>query len=342
MGRDSDDRLLFNGIGMNNNHEKRVRDRIKLKPFLSSFNYDNTDGQKFHYTSPEGLIGILKTRTFFFTDSQFLNDFREKININEELDLFWRRNRRNYDREFYNLLNRIRVTQYEDSGFSYIDNYTEKPCRYFVLSLSMDGDSLSMWKYYSKTGDYNGYCIGLFSHALTDEWIDRITGAAVIASMVEYYTEDKQEIITRVVERLFTIWQSYERSPLLDEKIIKEFTSWISVEALFFKDQCFEDEKETRYVAIVPTDKLKDLQYEYKGNKYKMYDFRIVNGMFIPYIKMPFNDWNRDVCWAINSIRIGPSGNADQKEAGLKQFIRSLDYDFEKCAVMKSKVPVRY
>ena len=256
--------------------------------------------------------------------------------------MFWRRNRRNYDREFYNLLNRIRVTQYEDSGFSYIDNYTERQCRYFVLSLSMDGDSLSMWKYYSKTGDYNGYCIGLFSHALVDEWIDRITGAAVIASMVEYYTEDKQEIIKRAVERLFTIWQSYERSQLLDEKIVKEFTSWISVEALFFKDQCFEDEKETRYIAIVPTDKLNDLQYEYKGNTYKMYDFRIVNGMLIPYIKMPFNDWNRDVCWAIDSIRIGPSGNADQKEAGLKQFIRSLDYNFEKCAILKSNVPVRY
>ena len=94
MGRDSDDRLLFDGIGMNSNHERKVQDRIKLKPFLSSFNYDNTDGPKFHYTSPEGLMGILKTRTFFFTDSQFLNDFREKININEELELFWRRNRK--------------------------------------------------------------------------------------------------------------------------------------------------------------------------------------------------------------------------------------------------------
>ena len=71
---------------------------------------------------------------------------REKVNINEELDLFWKRNRRNYDRDFYNLINRIRVTQYEDSGFSYLDNYSEKPCRYFVLSLSMNGDSLSMWK----------------------------------------------------------------------------------------------------------------------------------------------------------------------------------------------------
>lgn len=146
MGIDSDDRLLRDGTGMNDYHEKRVSERIMMKPFLPSFHRDNTNREKFHYTSPDGLIGILKTRTFFFTDSQFLNDFREKVNINEELDLFWKRNRRNYDRDFYNLINRIRVTQYEDSGFSYIDKYSEKPCRYFVLSLSMNGDSLSMWK----------------------------------------------------------------------------------------------------------------------------------------------------------------------------------------------------
>lgn len=342
MGIDSDDRLLRSGIGLKNHHGKKVNERIALKPFLPSFNFDNTYGPKFHYTSPEGLVGILKTRTFFFTDSQFLNDFREKVNINEELDLFWRRNRRNYDRDFFNLINRIRVTQYEDSAFSYIDNYSERPCRYFVLSLSMDGDSLSMWKYYTKTTNYNGYCIGLFAKALTDEWIDRTTGTAVIASVEEYYTEDKQAIIEKAVERLYSIWKSYERSPILDEKVIKEFTSWISVEALFFKNQCFEDEKETRYVAIVPTDQLKDLHYEYKGNTYKMYDFRIVNGMLIPFIKMPFNDWNQATCWAIDSIRIGPSGNADQKAVGLSQFIRSLDYDFKSCDILKSDIPVRY
>ena len=342
MGRDSDDRLLLGGIGINSNHKKKVQERIKEKSFLSSFNFDNTDGPRFHYTSPEGLIGILKTRTFFFTDSQFLNDFREKININEELDWFWEFHKKEYEKDFYKLLSSIRVTQYEDSGFSYLDSRTERACRYFVLSLSMAGDSLSMWKYYSKTGDYNGYCLGLVSYALTDEWIDRITGAAVIASKVEYYSEDKQEIIAGVVARLYSIWQSYERSALLDEKVIKEFTSWISVEALFFKDQCFEDERETRYVAIVPTDMLKDMYYEYNGNKFKMYDFRIVNGMLVPYIKMPFNDWNKDVCWAIKSIRIGPSGNAEQKEAGLKQFVHSLDYEFENCAILKSNIPVRY
>ena len=342
MRQDSDDRLLLSGIGINHDHEKLVLDRLFSKPFLSSFNYDNTDRERFHYTSPEGLMGILKTRTFHFTDSQFLNDYREKININDELDWFWKANRRRFDKQFVRLLEKIRVTKFEDSGFSYIDHFSDEPCRYFVLSLSMNDDSLSMWKYYSKAENYNGYCIRLFSYALDDEWIDRNTGVATIASMVEYRSEIKQQIIGDTIDRLYSIWESYEYSEDLNQKIIKEFHSWISVEALFFKDKCFEEEQETRYIAIVPTRMLNDIFYEYKGKSYKMYDFKIRNGAFVPYIKMPFNDWNEDTCWAINGIRIGPSTNADQKELGLKQFMDSLDYKFADCQVVKSTIPVRY
>lgn len=342
MGTDSDDRLLRSGIGLNGNHEKTVQERLLRKSFLPSFNGGDYIETKYHYTSSEGLVGILKTRTLFFTDCQFLNDFREKININEELHYFWNENEKQYEKTFVNLLKKIRVTQYADGGFSYIDSNSETLCRYFVLSLSLDGDSLSMWKYYTKTDSYNGYCLGLFDTALVDEWIDRTTGVAIIDQQVRYSSNEKQEILLDIINRLYSIWKSYQYSDLLNEKIIKEYTSWISVEALFFKDKCFEDEREIRYVAIVPNSKLKELYYEYKGKKYKMYDFRIVNGMLIPYIKMPFNNWNQKECWAINSIRIGPSGNADQKVAGLKQFIQSLDYELAECDVMKSNIPVRY
>ena len=342
MRQDADDRLLLSGIGINHDHEKPVLDRLFSKPFLPSFDYDNTNRDRFHYTAPEGLMGILKTRTFHFTDSQFLNDYREKTNINDELDWFWKENRRRFDKQFARLLDKIRVTKYEDSGFSYIDHFSDEPCRYFVFSLSMIDDSLSMWKYYSKSENYNGYCLRLFPYALNDEWIDRVTGAAIISSKVEYYSDNKQRIIAEAVEQLYSIWESYNYSEKLNQKIIKEFHSWISVEALFFKDRCFEDEQETRYIAIVPTAKLNEIFYEYKGIRYKMYDFKIQNGVLVPYIKMPFNDWNQDTCWAIDRIRIGPSTNADQKALGLKQFMDSLDYKFEDCQVVKSAIPVRY
>lgn len=339
---DSDDKLIYDHIGINENHEKKIRERLLQKRFLSYYSNDNI-GPRYHYTSPQGLIGILKTRTFFFTDSQFLNDFRERININDELEEYWRWNNRKYDKRFVKLLKEINVTRYEDDGFSYLDGDRNEICRYFVLSLSQDGDCLSMWKYYSKAENYNGYSLGIFSMALVDEWIDRTTGVAIVSSPIIYHSEEKQGIIKQTIDELYTIWQSYELSEELDQKIRKEYYSWLSCLALFFKDKCFEDERETRYVAVVPNDRLKDLFYEYNGQKYKMYDFRIVNGVLVPYIKMPFNGWNGEECWAINSIRVGPSGNAEQKIAGLKQFVQSLDYTFgEECKILSSNVPVRY
>lgn len=343
MGVDSDDRLLLSGTGLNVNHEKRVRDRLLNKRFGLSYYHDaEAGGRMFHYTSPSGLIGILQTRTFFFTDSQFLNDYRERVNINESLALFWQNNRRKYDKRFFKILGKIRVEQYEDASFSYMEGREERPCRYFVWSLSEEPDSLTMWKYYSKNDGYHGYCLGVFNVALTDEWIDRDTGVAVIESRVKYYTYEKQEIIAAAVDRLYSIWQSYEISDLLDEKIRKEFESWLSVESLFFKDECFADEKEIRYVAIAPTERLGKLSYNYDGHSHKMYDFRIVNGVLTPYIKMPFNFWNVDECWAIDYIGIGPCHNSEQKKIGVQQFVASLDYQFAHICIETSKVPVRY
>lgn len=343
MGVDSDDRLLLFGAGKNVNHEKKVRDRLLDKRFGLSYDHDaGVGGDIFHYTSPSGLIGILQTRTFFFTDSQFLNDYRERVNINEDLDLFWRNNQRKYDKRFVKLLNKVRVEQYEDASFSYMEGKEELPCRYFVWSLSEEPDSLTMWKYYSKNDGYHGYCLGIFNTALIDEWIDRITKVAVISSKVKYYSYEKQEIIAAAVNRLYTIWQSYEISALLDEKVRREFESWISVESLFFKDECFADEKEIRYVAIAPTEQLGKLHYDYDGRTYKMYDFRIVNGVLTPYIKMPFNFWNVDECWAIDYIGIGPCHNSEQKKAGVQQLIASLDYQLANICIATSKVPVRY
>ena len=95
-------------------------------------------------------------------------------------------------------------------------------------------------------------------------------------------------------------------------------------------------------IAISPVNKLKDLYSEYDQKRYKMYDFRIVNGVLTPYIKMPFNFWNTDECWAVSSIGIGPSINGIQMENGLKQFLKSFTYKMEDCKIYHSRIPLRY
>ena len=138
-------------------------------------------------------MGILGNREIFFTDAQFLNDYQERLSINDELRCFWQSHCREYDKNFYHLFKGMSVDTYEDNEFAYIDGMEiEETHRYFVLSASMNKDSLSMWKYYAKNGNYNGYNIGVFIPALVDEWIDRRTNVAVEPGLVIYSSNEKQ------------------------------------------------------------------------------------------------------------------------------------------------------
>lgn len=300
----------------------------------------------YHYTSASGLKGILDTRTLFFTDCQYLNDYRERVNINDSIEEFWSKNKGCYDKDFYKLLIDFRLENYEDNQFSYMESditgkLCEEPSKYFVLSASDNSDSLSMWKYYSKSGQYDGYCIGLATYALSDEWIDRDTGVAIEEGNVIYYNSDKQDIIHKAIDVLYLKWCTYKISEKLNEKIKKDYISWISIMSLFFKDEAFANEEEYRFVAVVPIASLKTLKYDYDGTSHNMFDFRISNGLFIPYIKMPFYYWNKD-CWVIHSIGIAPSTDTKLKRKSLEQYIQYRNYIFPDLSIYDSKIPLRY
>lgn len=299
-------------------------------------------GTFYHYTSPEGLLGILRNKHIFFTDCQFLNDYQERLEINNELDCFWSQNRRNYDKEFCQLLSHIRISEYEDTDFTYIDGEEMDSCRYFVMSASKSKDSLNMWKYYAKNGTYNGYNVGLFVPALVDEWIDRETGVAIESGDVIYSSAEKQNKILNEVEKVYEIWCKYKRTEKLDLKVSSDFKAWISYASIFFKNECFASEEEFRFVAIAPKNKLNMLFYVDGQRNVKMYDFRIVNGVAVPYLKMPFCCYNVEECWVIDGIGIAPSQHYDQMVNGLVQLTKSLEYTLPNFKVRKSAIPLRY
>ena len=129
----------------------------------------------------------------------------------------------------------------------------------------------------------------------------------------------------------------------MNEKLIKEYKQGISYASLFFKNECFYTEEEMRFVAIVPKRILKDIYYERtEGTRVKMYDFRGVNGVITPYIKIPLFGWNTQENWITSQIVVGPCVNYELREKGISRFIDSLDYKFHELKIVKSKVPVRY
>ena len=224
-------------------HKKKITQKLLNKKIVYANEAIEGGGMgAYHYTSPEGLLGILQNREIFFTDAQFLNDYNERFDINNELEFFWKQHVREYKKQFYSLIRNVKIDSFEDSYAEYMNDRSEVISRYFVLSASEDGDSLSMWKYYAKNGTYNGYNISLFTPALIDEWIDEETGVTVYMGTVIYKSSEKQQKIKKIVDELYEVWCLYEQSEELDAKICKEYKAWVAYAYLFFKRRCFETE----------------------------------------------------------------------------------------------------
>lgn len=124
-------------------HKKRYGKHTMTNPSINCrFCVESCSRPFFHYTSPEGLKSILKNRSIYFTDCQFLNDSQERLSINMELNKFWTYNSDNYDEKFVRILKNVQITEYEDDGFIYSEKHLPygmkgEKVRYYVLSCSL-------------------------------------------------------------------------------------------------------------------------------------------------------------------------------------------------------------
>ncbi len=123
--------------------------------------------------------------------------------------------------------------------------------------------------------------------------------------------------------------------------ILKNKEIFFTDASLFFKNSCFNTEEEMRFVAEIRKNRLNDINYKITNEgKKKMYDFRISNGVFIPFIRMPLFGWSVEESWISTEIRVGPCLNFNSKKRGVLQFIESLDYTFNKIEIFCSAIPL--
>ena len=142
---------------------------ILIQPFSELNNKYSVNDLIYHYTSPSAFISIFKSGKIRFTDIRFLNDNSGKLYFIKKLLEFCEKNRNQYP-AFVEAVNSLlkendlselknlkvsNVKYYEDTILPY------KPDRTFVFCASKDCDSLNMWNYYIRNGDYQGYSIGL-------------------------------------------------------------------------------------------------------------------------------------------------------------------------------------
>ena len=301
----------------------------------------------FHYTSPDGLLGILQNDgpVLWFSQYDSLNDITEGTHVVKVYQYVCKEflSKKKIDSEFYQAI--YDVTPMTKEVFLYNREYKEttddpsNPMDYckieetekYICCFSKNRDSLPMWNYYSKGDKYEGYNIG-FCFWRTKQWdIQDFYGKGYSLDFftVIYNNEDKQKIIQDKIEELYSFYTkaNYDDAKKRILPRIKSILSYfLNALGLKFKQDCFQHEEEVRAILTVPK----------QNNKFKV-EYRNKAGYIIPYIKIPFP------AQIVSGITIGPLLNDQSALKNIKQLIRDRHYFLlDDTDIQTSQIPIRY
>jgi hypothetical protein len=273
----------------------------------------------YHYTTAQGLLGILKTGSLWATNSRFLNDPTE---IEYATQLF----RRIADEEFgkYGSPSPTHVAYWQKCVASWLDYY-EQEAKVYVACFSADGDLLSQWRGYGATG--GGYAIGFATTPLPQSQQD-VGATPGFAMRRVIYNPNTQEGLVR--ERVKALCEPGKTSSRDQEGWFSTFFS----ECLnCFKHPAFEEEREWRAIQFgrQAGRDISSLKFDFRTSLSRIIDYTQLNlkatdGKFAG--KLP-----------ISAVCYGPTLDAKTTERSLKILLGAHGYDVGLVHIKRSKVP---
>lgn len=282
------------------------------------------DKKIYHYTSLEGLMGILSSEEVWMTNSDFLNDMSEltyiKTLTEEVKERFEKEILKKFTQEDINRndLLKLFIELFDKAIQKRFDKSTGN-FEVYVLSLSENEDSLTLWGNYAKGKGYN---ICFNTKTLISE-IDKIGVGYVVYGNVIYERETQLRTLSDSLVKTFELIVNKEvEVDELNKELLSYFNSLIISYSIFFKHASFAPEEEFR-IALTTSENV-DVQFRSNGE------------VIIPYIKLEFDKSD------VNGIVIGPKNNSDIAENGVKTYLQKLNYSLNETWVKKSEIPLRY
>lgn len=291
----------------------------------------------YHYTSTEALISIISSNSLRFTHCGFLNDIEEYnyiFNLLEDEEL------KNCDT--YDFIKRIIEEAGKDNkNLIYLSKnknrnfYNVNRGDYFVFSTSSNDDSLPMWSYYSKNGNYYGYSIKLdiskIASELKNENGDFLYGRVIYdrKEQVQIIKAKTEEIIKRLDSQL----GKNDNDDMCIDEAQNDLFSFIQMIRIFFKRSGFQHENEVRIALLTnPSDTLK-------------VGYNSINGLIRPYIEYYFENH-----LPIKGIKMSPSIEFESARRGLQYLLEEKGYytnqdikdSNEYRFISKSEIRLRY
>lgn len=284
-------------------------------------------GTIYHYTSAEGLMGIINGE-IWATDSDFMNDRKElKLGIEILTEII---NNNVDDKEACEYI--TRSVRNEINGVGRLGEFGDKRYRNFIISCSEARDSMTMWSTYSS---YMGYCMEFDFEKL----IQNFNGHVLHGKVVYDHDQQVKHLKDYIENVMFTpdfreaAAAGWEDIRIGNEEVLSYFAMDVGIACslcnMFYKDSSFENEREYRFVFF---DRIPDKD----GKKDFPLHFRTKGEIIIPFIKYKFNSGSS---FGLKQVIIGPTNNSDISKEGLELFLK---YNRIQAKTVKSDVPIRY
>lgn len=262
----------------------------------------------FHYTTQQGLIGIIQNKSLWATKIQYLNDAKEmsltaelvKSRLHKLMKPHWDANNPKYDK----IISSLRSVE---------------SINIFVFSLSEKGDLLSQWRAYSQNGI--GYSIG-FEYDLLENIMK--SNHFKLAKCI-YDINIQYKIIDEIINEFMSSFSTMEETPKLGPNSIDEITNRFSNRILqiapMLKDKSFEEEQEWRLISEPKS--VKDDKMRYREGK----------SMVIPYFEL-------EIPGSFNKLTIfvGPNPHMELSLSSVSSILSSMDWKY---TVYTSGTPFR-
>ena len=281
--------------------------------------HDVNEKVVWHYTTGDGLLGILKTGQIFSTQLACLNDQTE---LNYGIDLFRSTllNLRNERPELRDADTELIFRHAEESAL--LDVVPESP--FYVACFSRHDDDLSQWRAYG-SGE-NGYAIGFYT--------EHLKLPNLIFGKVNYLRELHEQLMREIAVEFINFFKAgiVNRRSLTTEIWLSEFLpAWevaLGRVSPMMKHQAFRQEKEFRCIRRFK---------RYEGN---LVELRQKGTLLARHLPLGFRSPNpagvRKL--PISHVIVGPCRHPKVSKASVEALLRKEGYG-DQVAVCDSRVP---
>lgn len=278
----------------------------------------------YHYTTAQGLLGILESNVLWASDLSYVNDFSE-LKYTEKLikDEWTKAAESDPDLMEPALGNPFSQNVNLKGGF------LETKLAAYAVSFCVEGDQLSQWRAYAQKG--TGYAVGFDT--------EQLRSAQAVLGEVVYQPDEQIRGIRPAIQKYVEdigIWRknlsTFEKDQLLSllVDLIKRFLRDTFPLFFFFKDPVFSEEREWRLVAPRAYGDVENVH------------FREMQGTVVPYIqiKIPTPDPIKKDRLPMVEVVQGPLTDPALGEKSLRLLLKKHKY--EDVQVRQSRVPIRF